>query len=151
MLPYFEQPVWQIGPFAIHAFGVAVAIAAWLGLTIVRRRLFNHGLDQVLGERLGGSMLLGGILGAHLFALLLYSPERLRTDPWVILRIWEPISSFGGMLGGLAAAWFFFARRTPEMNGNTKLAISTRSHSCFLVPSQSDDLAVRSRTITQER
>ena len=123
MLPYFEQPVWHVGPLAIHAFGVAGAIAAWLGLTIVRRRFLSLGLDPVLGEWLGGWMLLGGILGAHLFAVLLYSPDRLRTDPWVILRIWEPISSFGGMLGGLAAAWFFFARRAPETRWHTKLAL----------------------------
>lgn len=93
MLPYFEQPVWQIGPLAIHAFGVAVAIAAWLGLTNVQRRLAHLGLDPLLGQRLGGWMLLGGILGAHLFSVLFYFPHKLRDDPWLILRVWEDITS----------------------------------------------------------
>ena len=117
MLPYFEQPVWQIGPLAIHAFGVAVAVAAWFGLTIVQQRFDRLGLDPVLGQRLGGWMLVGGILGAHLFSVLLYFPHELRADPWLILRIWEDISSFGGLLGGLAAALLFFATRAPEVNG----------------------------------
>jgi phosphatidylglycerol:prolipoprotein diacylglycerol transferase len=122
MLPYFEQPMWQIGPLAIHAFGVAVALAAWFGLTLVQKRFARLGLDPLLGQRLGGWMLLGGILGAHLFSVLLYFPHELRTDPWLILRVWTDISSFGGLLGGLAAALLFFATHAPEENWRTKLA-----------------------------
>src|SRR5215204_2731598 len=91
MLPYFEQPVWRIGPLAIHAFGFVVAIAAWLGLSLVQRRFVREGLNPVLGQRLGGWMLMGGILGAHLFSVLFYFPQKLREDPWLLLRIWEDI------------------------------------------------------------
>jgi len=122
MLPYFEQPVWQIGPLSIHAFGIAVAVAAWIGLTIVQQRFAHLGLDPQVGQRLGGWMLLGGILGAHLFSVLLYFPHKLRDDPWLILRIWEDISSFGGVLGGLAAALIFFAKHAPDEDRRTKLA-----------------------------
>src|SRR5215213_5187469 len=122
MLPYFEQPVWRIGPLAIHAFGVVVAIAAWLGLSLVQRRFVREGLNPVLGQRLGGWMLMGGILGAHLFSVLFYFPQKLREDPWLLLRIWEDISSFGGLLGGLAAALLFFAMRAREEDSLTKLA-----------------------------
>ena len=122
MLPYFEQPVWQIGPLSIHAFGIAVAVAAWFGLTIVQQRFAHLGLDPQVGQRLGGWMLLGGILGAHLFSVLLYFPHKLRDDPWLILRIWEDISSFGGVLGGLAAALIFFAKRARDEDRRTKLA-----------------------------
>jgi len=122
MLPYFEQPVWQIGPLSIHAFGIAVAVAAWFGLTIVQQRFAHLGLDPQVGQRLGGWMLLGGILGAHLFSVLLYFPHKLRDDPWLILRIWEDISSFGGILGGLAAALIFFAKRARDEDRRTKLA-----------------------------
>jgi len=122
MLPYFEQPLWQLGPLTIHAFGVAVAIAAWFGLTMVQRQFDRLGLDPLLGQRLGGWMLLGGILGAHFFSVMFYFPNELRDNPWVIFRIWEPISSFGGLLGGLVAALFFFATRAPESNWRTRLA-----------------------------
>ncbi|MBA3404211.1 MAG: prolipoprotein diacylglyceryl transferase [Gemmatimonadaceae bacterium] len=122
MLPYFEQPVWQIGPLSIHAFGIAVAVAVWFGLTIAQQRFAHLGLDPQVGQRLGGWMLVGGILGAHLFSVLLYFPHKLRDDPWLILRIWEDISSFGGILGGLAAALIFFAKRARDEDRRSKLA-----------------------------
>jgi phosphatidylglycerol:prolipoprotein diacylglycerol transferase len=122
MLPYFEQPVWRIGPIAIHAFGVAVAVAAWFGLTLVQRRFSRLGLDPVVGQRLGGWMLLGGLLGAHLFSVLFYFPHKLRDDPWLIVRVWEDISSFGGLLGGIAAALLFFATRERGENWQARIA-----------------------------
>lgn len=122
MIPYFEQPVLQIGPFTIHAFGVLVAAAAWFSLTIVQRRFARAGLDPLLGHRLGGWMLLGGIVGAHLFAVLLYFPLKLRSDPWLLLRVWEDISSFGGFLGGVAAALLFFATRARDVDSHSRVA-----------------------------
>ena len=44
MLPYFDQPVWRVGPLSIYAFGVVAAIAAWLGLRLAQDRF----------DRLGG-------------------------------------------------------------------------------------------------
>lgn len=122
MLPYFEQPVWQIGPLSIHAFGVAVAIAMWFGLTVVEKRFARLGLDPQVGRRLGGWMLGGGIIGAHLFSVLLYFPETLRDDPWLLVRVWEPISSFGGILGGIGGAVLFFATRARDVEQGAKLA-----------------------------
>src|SRR5687767_7015792 len=108
MLPYFEQPVWQLGPVTVHAFGVMVALAAFVGLTMVRRRFHRDGLDPEVADRLVGWMIVAGVLGAHLFSVLLYFPSRLREDPWLILRVWEDISSFGGILGGIIGAVLFF-------------------------------------------
>jgi phosphatidylglycerol:prolipoprotein diacylglycerol transferase len=121
MIPYFEQPAWHIGPLTIHAFGIAVATAMWLGLAIAQRSFETLGLDSQVGQRLGGWMLAGGILGAHLFAVLFYFPGTLQTDPWVILRMWEPISSVGGMMGGIAGALLFFKTRH-DLDRQTKLA-----------------------------
>jgi phosphatidylglycerol---prolipoprotein diacylglyceryl transferase len=121
VIPYFEQPAWHIGPLTIHAFGVAVAAAVWIGFAIAQRRFDELRLDAQIGQRLGVWMMCGGILGAHLFAVLFYFPHRLQTDPWVILRLWEPISSFGGMLGGIVGALLFFAGHR-EIDRQTKLA-----------------------------
>mgnify|MGYP002781323745 FL=1 len=111
MLPFVEQPAWRVVPLTIHAFGLAVAAALALGTARARRRHLQLGLDPHVGERLGWWTLAGGALGAHLFSVLLYFPERLRGDPWLLLRLWEDVSSFGGMLGGLAGAALFLARR----------------------------------------
>jgi len=122
MLPYFEQPVWHLGPLSIHAFGVALAAAVWFGMTFAPRRFQRLGLDPRLGERLGRWMLVGGIAGAHLFSVLLYFPDKLRDDPWLILRVWEDISSFGGVLGGIAGALLFFATRAGDVDRGQRLA-----------------------------
>jgi len=121
MIPYFAQPAWQIGPVTIHAFGIAVGLATWLGLGIAQRRFETLGLDPQVGQRLAGWVAVGGIVGAHLFALLLYFPGKLQSDPWLILRVWEDISSIGGMMGGIAGALLFFAMRR-DLDRQTKLA-----------------------------
>ena len=120
MLPYFEQPVLRLGPLSVHAFGAAVAAALWLGLSMGQRRFERQGLDPATGSRLGGWVIVAGIIGAHLFSVLLYFPEKLRDDPWLLLRVWEDISSFGAILGGVAGALLFFAlRATPDERRRT--------------------------------
>lgn len=71
-----------------------------------------------VSQRLGGWVIVGGMLGAHLFSVLLYFPHKLRDDPWVLLRVWEDISSFGGILGGIAGAMLFFALRARDERRN---------------------------------
>jgi phosphatidylglycerol:prolipoprotein diacylglycerol transferase len=129
MLPYFEQPVWSLGPLSIHAFGIAVSAAFLFGMVALRRRLVRLELDEGLGDRAGWWILIGGLAGAHLFSVLLYFPNKLRADPWLILRFWEDISSFGGILGGLVGALLFFAIRDSLRQAGRSWHISTRSHS----------------------
>src|SRR5688572_4154381 len=111
MLPYFEQPAWHFGPLTIHAFGIAVAVAFWFAMAAFQRTLERRGLDARLGGRMGAWIFIGAVAGAHLFSVLLYFPDKVRSDPWLILRVWEDISSFGGILGGVAGAFLFFAIR----------------------------------------
>ena len=122
MLPYFEQPLWHLGPLTVHAFGIAVATAVWFGLVMAQRRFDRAALDHVIGERLGWWMILGGILGAHLFSVLLYFPHELRSDPWLLLRVWDPISSTGGMLGGITGGLLFCSIRLRDVGRREKLA-----------------------------
>jgi phosphatidylglycerol:prolipoprotein diacylglycerol transferase len=121
MLPFFEQPEWHLGPLAIHAFGIAVAVGMWVGLTMAERRFAFAGLDAATGHRLGAWMLGAGIVGAHLFSIIFYFPGQLRTDPWLLLRVWEDISSLGGMIGGFIGASLFFATRTPQLSTRSRL------------------------------
>jgi phosphatidylglycerol---prolipoprotein diacylglyceryl transferase len=122
MLPFFEQPEWHLGPLTIHAFGVTVAAGLWVGLAMAERRFARESLDPAIGHRLGAWMLVAGIVGAHLFSVIFYFPDQLRSDPWLPFRVWEDISSFGGMIGGIVGAFLFFAVRAPQLAARTRLA-----------------------------
>jgi phosphatidylglycerol:prolipoprotein diacylglycerol transferase len=120
MVPYVTQPALHLGPVTIHAFGAIVALAAFLGLEIGRRRFRRLELDPAIGEGLAWWALVGGFLGAHLFAVLFYFPEKVLRNPLVLLKLWEDLSSFGGMLGGLLGIGAYLRRRAPSITRLTR-------------------------------
>lgn len=61
-------------------------------------------------------------LGAHLFSVLFYFPEKVAANPLVLLKLWEDVSSFGGILGGSLALWLFFRLRMPSLGAATRWA-----------------------------
>jgi phosphatidylglycerol---prolipoprotein diacylglyceryl transferase len=110
VIPYIQQPVLHLGPLSIHAFGVLVVAGVLVGLAIFRRRAARAGLDLDLGSRLAAWVLVGGLLGALVVDRLLYGPGETLADPLSLLAGWGGISSYGGILGGVAGAWLFFWR-----------------------------------------
>ena len=121
MIPYFEQPSFTIGPITIHAFGVVVAMAVMAGLGLGRRRFRRLGLDPHVGEGLAWYAVIGGFLGAHLFSVVFYFPDEVAKNPLLLLKFWEDISSFGGIIGGLIAIWLFLRLKTPDLDGRARL------------------------------
>jgi len=107
MIPFFQQPTLQLGPLTIHAFGAFVALAMMWGTAAAERGFRRDGPDVSVGSRLGAWTLAGGLIGAHLFSVLFYFPHKVMADPWLLLRVWEDVSSFGGMLGGLSGVVLF--------------------------------------------
>lgn len=122
IVPYFEQPTLSIGPIAIAAFGVIVATAVMVGLAIGRHRVRYLGLDPAIGESFAWWTVVGGFLGAHVFSVVLYYPEKVADNPLVLLKIWEDISSFGGIVGGALAIWLFFRRHGDQFTAAMKWA-----------------------------
>ena len=110
MIPYFPQPSLPLGPFTIHAFGVLVAAAVLVGVSILKRRSLAEGLDPDIATRLVTHVLVCGFVGAHLVDRLVYFPAETLAEPWTLLFLWEGLSSFGGFLGGLVGALIFFRR-----------------------------------------
>jgi phosphatidylglycerol:prolipoprotein diacylglycerol transferase len=122
MLPYFEQPSISLGPITITAFGAIVSGAVLAGLEIGRRRFRNRGLDPAHGEALGWYAIVGGFLGAHIFSVLFYFPEKVVANPLVLFKLWEDISSFGSILGGLLAIWLYFGIKAPDVSAEMRRA-----------------------------
>jgi phosphatidylglycerol:prolipoprotein diacylglycerol transferase len=115
MIPYAQQPSISLGPVTIYTFGMIVALAILIGLEFGRRRLRHLGLDPLLGQGVVWSALGVGFLGAHFFSVLFYFPAEVTDNPLVLLKVWEDISSFGGMLGGLLGIWLYLKLKAPDL------------------------------------
>ena len=107
MFPYFEQPTLTLGPVTLHAFGFLVGVGAFLGFWMLVRRTRGQGLDEDLASGFAQWMLIAGFLTAHWAAVVFSDPRGLWEDPLLALKIWEGISSFGGLVGGLAGGLWF--------------------------------------------
>ena len=107
MFPYFEQPTLTLGPITLHAFGFLVAVGALLGFWMLVRRARQQELNEDLASGFAQWMLISGFVAAHLAAVVFSNPRSLVEDPLLALKVWEGISSFGGLVGGLAGGiWF---------------------------------------------
>ena len=113
MIPFFDQPTLSLGPLTVHAYGALVATGVIFGGWLVLRRSRRKGLDPEETERMLTWMLVAGFVGAHLFSVLAYFPEELARDPWLLFRIWEDLSSFGGIAGGAVGIWIYLRIRAP--------------------------------------
>ena len=119
MIPYFEQPVLPLGPVKIHAFGVLVAIAMLVGIRMSLTRCRRLSLDPDVCADLLFYTLIAGFVSAHLVAVLAYFPGEVAKNPVILLKIWENISSFGGVLGALFGIWLFFRWKSPSLPPGT--------------------------------
>src|ERR1700709_1904992 len=104
MLPFVQQPSFIFGPLHLQALGFILATSVVVAEALFRRRLRRVGLDIEVGMSLAWYMLVVGFIGAHLFSLILYFPDKLAQNPLYLFKFWEDVSSFGGMLGGALGA-----------------------------------------------
>lgn len=111
MFPYIPQPTLDLGFYELQAFPVLVGIAIVVQYLVVVRRAPRVGLSRELASTLVAWAVGLGLVGAHVFDVIAYTPERLLANPLVLLAIWSSLSSFGGMLGGLLGIWIVMRRR----------------------------------------
>src|ERR1700694_945918 len=113
VIPYFTIPPLRLGPIDVQSFGILSALGVWLASWLLVRgaRVRGLGARPVVGVATWA--LVGGLVGAHLMHLLLYHPEELHGPwgAWQLLKVWDGLSSTGGVLGGTAAVVLYFRRR----------------------------------------
>ena len=117
MLAIFTSPgplVFQLGPIALRWYGLLIAIAVLLGLTLATRLGRARGIEPSLIADLLPLLVLGAVLGARLYYVFL--EWRQYGGNWLdALAIWRGgIAIHGALLGGsLAAVLFCRWRRQP--------------------------------------
>ena len=115
MLPYprIDPVAIQLGPVAIHWYGIMYLVGFAAAWWLMRRRARGGESGWTTGQidDLLFYGALGVILGGRLGYLLFYKPGAWLDDPLMVFRVWEGGMAFHGGLIGVAVAIALFARR----------------------------------------
>jgi phosphatidylglycerol:prolipoprotein diacylglycerol transferase len=109
--PQFNPVALQIGPLAIHWYGLMYMAGFLTFLWLGRRRIAMFNLKQYNNKLLDDLLfygVLGVILGGRLGEVLFYNPGYYFSHPLKIFAVWEGGMSFhGGFLGVIVAMALF--------------------------------------------
>ena len=119
--PQFDPVAIQIGPLAIHWYGLMYLVAFTLFVLLARRRLQHPAFNGSAGTAAWSRQdvddilffgVLGAIVGGRLGYVLFYKPAHYLSHPLEIAAVWQGGMSFhGGFLGVLVAMLWFAWRR----------------------------------------
>lgn len=111
--PDIDPVVFEIGPIAVHWYGVMYLVGFvagwWLGRLRARRP--DSPVAPAQMDDLLFYCALGVVLGGRLGYVFFYNLPAFLADPLMLFRVWEGGMAFhGGLLGVLVAMWWY-ARR----------------------------------------
>lgn len=111
--PAIDPVALQLGPLAIHWYGVMYIIAfagAWLLATLrIRSRPGQWNAEQISDLVFYGAM--GAVIGGRIGSVLFYNLDQFLADPLWLLRVWEGGMSFHGGFLGVMLAFYWYARK----------------------------------------
>lgn len=124
MYPEFNPIALQVGPLAIHWYGLTYIVGFMLFIMLGRLRLKHPPYDRLVQQGVWRrddveDLLFIGvlciILGGRLGYVLFYKPEYYLHNPLDIVKIWTGGMSFHGALIGsiVAIVWFNVTRKRP--------------------------------------
>lgn len=100
----------QAGPLTVHYYGIAIALGALVGVTLLRRRYAARGGDPDLADRTAVWGVAIGLLGARL-AYVSTHLARFVDRPLAVIAIWEGgLAFFGGLTFGIAMVLWYLRR-----------------------------------------
>jgi phosphatidylglycerol---prolipoprotein diacylglyceryl transferase len=103
----------------IGVFGILVAIGVLLGIQVaIKVYVKQKDLDEWLFRDQVFWVLVFGFVISHWYSVLFYFPEKVTENPWVLLMIWNGLSSVGGFLGAFIGMNWFLRRGVSSRPGD---------------------------------
>ena len=106
--------LFQYGRLTLYTYGLLIAAAFLSGLWLVGREARRRGLDPKQFQDLGYLVLIGALVGARLFYVLI-EWEHFVDHPLQVFEIWKGgLVFYGGFVcAALASLWYVRAHRLP--------------------------------------
>lgn len=95
--------LFKIGPFTVHTYGVAMALAFLAGLLLIHHEAKRKGFNPEIAYDVVLFAMLGGIIGARLIYVAYYWRD-FAANPAQVFAIWTGgLIFYGGLIGGVLA------------------------------------------------
>jgi len=116
--PQIDPVALQLGPLAVHWYGLTYLAAFALFFFLATQRLKHPPFSRLSHwqvrdvEDILFAGVLGVVLGGRIGYCLFYQPGYYLLHPWEVAYVWQGGMSFhGGLLGVMAAMWWFAKTR----------------------------------------
>ena len=110
-LPSPSSGVWQLGPFPVRAYALAIILGVVAAVVIGERRWVARGGTKGLVTDVATLAVPGGIVGARIYHVIT-SPERYLEEPIAALYVWQGgLGIPGGIAGGFLVSWLVLRKR----------------------------------------
>ncbi|MDQ7004947.1 MAG: prolipoprotein diacylglyceryl transferase [Ghiorsea sp.] len=116
LAPQIDPVALQLGPIAIHWYGLMYVFAfmsAWklVQIQLKEQNLWGKTVSSEKFENLFTFLILGVILGGRIWYVLFYNPSFYLENPIKVFYIWNGGMSFhGGFLGSVIAGWWYCSK-----------------------------------------
>jgi len=106
-----DPVMFHIGPFEARYYGLVYVLTAILCYYFLRKnkdklKLTNDNVDSFLMQ-----IILGVVIGARLFQVLVWEPAYYLANPFKIIALWEGGMSLHGGILGIALVGYLFCRK----------------------------------------
>lgn len=123
MIPWFQITTIDLGPIAIQAWGLMVALGFLFGAMASARVARSRGLDPQHVYQVATWILIASMIGGRLFHVFFYDPAFYLASPGQILAFWNGgMSIYGGFAGAIIAAAVYFKRH--KLDWHTYAAVT---------------------------
>jgi phosphatidylglycerol---prolipoprotein diacylglyceryl transferase len=97
MLPYIVK----IGPLTLYSYGLMLATGFLVGAWLMRIELRRWGYDERISDHVAIAAMVGGVLGAKVWHMLIDEPGRLFSDPVGAIFSGSGLTFYGGLILGM--------------------------------------------------
>ncbi len=107
--------LFKIGPYEVYAWGFALSVAVLAGTYLAYRQAPKIGIKADTIIDLVIWLVVGGVVGARLFYVLVYEPGTYLKQPYLVFALWQGgLVYYGALIGGfLAGLWFVWKKNLP--------------------------------------